>query len=150
MEKLKQVLYQKCIDFVNKREETIQKLIASNKQALLSETKSSVGDKHETGRAMLQLELENISQQLEGITTMRNTLARVNIYKKPEIGCLGSIIITNKGNYFLSVSAGQIRFNEELYFAVSISSPIGKLFIGKCLGDVVQFRGDDIVLENIL
>ena len=82
MEKLKQVLYQKCIDFVNEREETVQKLIASNKQALLSETKSSVGDKHETGRAMLQLELENISQQLEGITTMRNTLARVNIYKK--------------------------------------------------------------------
>ncbi len=42
-----------------------------NKKALFSETKSSAGDKHETGRAMLQLEMEKTSQQLAVINQMK-------------------------------------------------------------------------------
>ena len=55
--------------FVNNRLQTVQDtLFHSNQKALQSETKSSAGDKHETGRAMLQLEMEKAGQQLSGIT----------------------------------------------------------------------------------
>ena len=51
---IKQQLYKKCQDFLNQRLETIQNTILDIQNALQSETKSSAGDKHETGRAMLQ------------------------------------------------------------------------------------------------
>ncbi|MBL4643926.1 MAG: 3-oxoacyl-ACP synthase, partial [Flavobacteriaceae bacterium] len=78
---LKQELYNQCEDFVHKRLQTIQDIITSNQKALQSETKSSAGDKHETGRAMLQLEMEKAGQQLSGITLMKETLAKINVSK---------------------------------------------------------------------
>ena len=62
--KIKEVLFKECEDFVNKRLQTVEDIISSNQKALQSETKSSAGDKHETGRAMLQLEMEKAGQQL--------------------------------------------------------------------------------------
>ena len=38
------------------------------KEALFEEIKSSVGDKHETGRAMLQLEREKVGNQFYEVT----------------------------------------------------------------------------------
>ena len=104
--KTKELLFNLCKDFVNKRLKTVQDIISSNQKALQSETKSSAGDKHETGRAMLQLEMEKASQQLEGISIMNQILSKVDISKSSKIAHLGSVIITNKANYFLSISAG--------------------------------------------
>jgi len=69
----KEILFNTCVEFVNKRAKTVASIIRSNQKALTSETKSSAGDKHETGRAMLQLEMEKASLQLEGIYTMELT-----------------------------------------------------------------------------
>ena len=60
--------------------DTVEQIISSNQKALQSETKSSAGDKHETGRAMLQLEIEKASQQFKAIRDMRTVLA--NIFNK--------------------------------------------------------------------
>lgn len=59
---LKETLFKQCVLFVNKRLQTIEEVLSSNQKALQAETKSSAGDKHETGRAMLQLEMEKASQ----------------------------------------------------------------------------------------
>ena len=56
--KIKEALHASCVGFVEDRLETIQKTIQDIQMSLTSETKSSAGDKHETGRAMLQLERE--------------------------------------------------------------------------------------------
>ena len=50
---IKKELLQACFQFVEEKHNTISKSIASNKKDLFSETKSSAGDKHETGRAMI-------------------------------------------------------------------------------------------------
>ena len=63
---------------MNKRAQTVEEIISSNQKALHSETKSSAGDKHETGRAMLQLEMEKASQQLEGISQMNEILSKID------------------------------------------------------------------------
>ena len=95
--KLKVELYNKCEAFVNKRLQNVEEVISSNQKALQTETKSSAGDKHETGRAMLQLEMEKAGQQLAGITQIKEILAKINVSKTSEIGHLGSIILTEKG-----------------------------------------------------
>ncbi len=138
----KETLVDRCFQFVEKRFQTISTTISSNSAALQSETKSSAGDKHETGRAMLQLEMEKAGQQLKNITAMRSTLARIDAAKETQQVCLGSIVTTNKGSYFISISAGKLMVENQTYFAVSSVSPIGKLLLGASAGTSFNFKED--------
>jgi hypothetical protein len=138
---IKEALFRQCEAYANKRLQTVEAVISSNQLALQSETKSSAGDKHETGRAMLQLEMEKAGQQLSGIMQMKEILVKVDILKTSKNVCLGSVIFTEKVNYFLSISAGQLEVANKMYFAVSVSSPIGKLLLGKQENDVISFNG---------
>jgi len=138
---IKTALYKQCETYVDKRLQTVQEIITSNQKALQSETKSSAGDKHETGRAMLQLEMEKAGQQLQSITQMKETLAKVDVSKTSKTAHLGSVIITNAMNYFLSISAGKLTACGENYYAISASSPIGKMLLGKQENEGFSFNG---------
>jgi transcription elongation GreA/GreB family factor len=146
---LKENLYQQCVLYVEKRFETIQKTISSNQKDLTSETKSSAGDKHETGRAMLQLEMEKAGQQLASIQQMKEALARVDVSKESNTASLGTLIETNQGTYFLSISVGQLIVAGSHFFAISASSPIGKLLLGKKEGETVLWNGKEINIQKV-
>lgn len=146
---IKQELYNACQYFVTNKLQTIEKTIQSNKNALNSETKSSAGDKHETGRAMLQLEMEKAGQQLKTANEMQQQLDRVDMGHSSEIGCLGSIIQTNQLNYYLVISIGKIATKQGDYFAISPQSPIGKLLLGKSKGDQITFNNKQILIEKV-
>ena len=148
--KIKEALFSQCESFVNKRLQTVEAVLSSNQKALQSETKSSAGDKHETGRAMLQLEMEKAGQQLAGITQMQVVLSKIDISKTSKNACLGSVIITAKVSYFLSISAGQLVVADKSYFAISVSSPIGKLLLGKQEKDMISFNGKTIEIIGIV
>lgn len=145
---LKEELHQLCVAHVNERLQTIERTIASNQKALTSETKSSAGDKHETGRAMLQLEMEKAGQQLQSIQQMKETLSRIDPSKNSEIISLGSLVETNLANYFLSVGAGQLTIENKIYFAISTSSPIGKLLLGKRVEEEIRWNGRTIRIQK--
>jgi len=147
---LKEALYQQCEDFVNTRLQTIQTTISSHQKSLRSETKSSAGDKHETGRAMLQLEMEKAGQQLSAVQQMQQTLAKINSSKPSTNIALGSVIKTSSAYYFLSISAGELTIKETVYFAISPSSPIGKLLVGKKAEDIFTWRGQEIKIDRVL
>lgn len=147
---LKKALFTQCETFVDKRLQTVEEIIISNQKALQSETKSSAGDKHETGRAMLQLEMEKASQQLAGINQMKEILNRIDVAKFSKNAHLGSIVLTDKGNYFLAISAGKLTVSGKDFYAISVSSPIGRLLLGKKTGEEVLFNQKKINIKNIL
>jgi len=146
---IKEELYKQCELFVNKRLQTVEETITSHQKALQAETKSSAGDKHETGRAMLQLEMEKASQQLSGIAQMKETLAKINTDTISKVAHLGSVVTTSTINYFISVSVGLLIVKEKKYFAVSPSSPIGKLILGKKEGESFEFNGAKNTIKEI-
>ncbi|CAL2107916.1 3-oxoacyl-ACP synthase [Tenacibaculum sp. 190524A02b] len=146
---LKEELYEACVVFVNKQAETIENIINSHKRSLQSETKSSAGDKHETGRAMLQLEMEKAGKQLASIQTMKEILAKINPKEDNKLACLGSVVVTNKMTYFLSISAGKINIEGENYFAVSVSSPIGRCLLGKSTDTEFVFNNVKYIIKEV-
>ena len=150
MTNLKEALFQQCVAHVNMRLQTIQTIISSHQKALSSETKSSAGDKHETGRAMLQLEMEKAGQQLAAVQQMQQTLAKINSSKPSTKIALGSVIKTSSAYYFLSISAGKLKDKETEYFAISPSSPIGKLLVGKKAEDTFTWNGKEITIDHVL
>ena len=64
MKSIKQELYKLCQTYIQQRILTAKQAIEAAQQAANNETKSSSGDKYETGRAMMQLEIEKDSAQL--------------------------------------------------------------------------------------
>ena len=146
---LKAALFQRCQEEVNNRMNTIQEIILSNQNALQSETKSSAGDKHETGRAMLQLEMEKAGQQLAGVIQMQELLSKIDVSKRSNIAHLGSVVFTSKANYFLAISSGKLTVLDNEFFAISVASPIGKLLLGKKENDTISFNGESIKIQEI-
>ena len=147
---IKKELYTICQEFVQNKLQIIEQTIASNKNALHSETKSSAGDKHETGRAMLQLEMEKAGQQLKEVQQMQMQIERINLESNTSIVHLGSIVKTNGATYFIAISKGQIKIGNQVFFAISSQSPIGQLLLGKKINEVVEFRNQQIKIVEIL
>lgn len=146
---LKEALYGFCQVFINDRIVRIHSQIKEIQQALGSETKSSAGDKHETGRAMLQLEREKVGRQLAEAEKIKQVLAQVHIGSNSDTIGLGSLTRTTKGNYFLAISAGEYKDKDQSVYCISINTPIGRLLLGKSARDSFVFNGEEIVVLEI-
>jgi len=148
--KLKQNLYNQCKAQLNTRLEVIQNKISDIQNSLQSETKSTAGDKHETGRAMLQLEREKTGQQLAQLQKQQKILQKLNLEQKHIKAALGSVVKTSEANYFICVSVGELNYNQELFYAISAATPIGQLLLSKQVGDNIRFRTQEFIITEIL
>jgi len=146
---VKKELYKACEAFISEKRSNIHDIMVANQRALENESKSSAGDKHETGRAMLHLEMEKASQQIAVVSAMQEVLERIDFSKTTDQVRLGSLIISNRGNYYLSISAGLIKIGMVEYFAVSTSSPIGNLLLGKKKGSVINLAEKQITILDV-
>jgi transcription elongation GreA/GreB family factor len=146
---VKQQLYNKCEGFLNNRLEVIQNTISDIQNSLQSETKSSAGDKHETGRAMLQLEREKAGHQLAEIQKLNEALHKINPESEHYSVALGSVVYSTQSNYFIAISAGEIEIEGDKFYAISPSTPMAKLLFSKEVGDQIQFRSSTFVISKI-
>lgn len=115
-----------------------------------SDTKSSAGDKFETGRQMMQKEMDKCSMMIDLYQNQWNTLDQIKLQNTPKFIDQGSLILTDKGNYLLSIGLGKIELERESYFIISVDSPIGSLLKGKSIGDKIVFRENSIKITNIV
>ncbi len=146
---LKQQLYNFCQAYADGRITRIKENIKDIRAALDTETKSSTGDKYETGRAMLQLELEKLGNQLVEAEAMKQLLGKVGINHLSDQVTAGSLVSTSQRNFFLSISSGEYRTDEAKVFCISPNTPIGQLLLGKSVGDTIEFNGQRIVILAI-
>jgi len=137
----KEAAYDFCKKYIDNKIAAVQTEIKKIEVALGSETKSTAGDKHETGRAMIQLEREKLGRQLLEAEKTKIAFKRVSrISNTTKIG-LGSLVITDKALYFISISAGKFSNQGNEIFCISAVTPIGKLLLGKSPGDLINFNG---------
>ena len=146
---IKEKLYHACALFIENRQQTIQNTINEIQEALTTETKSTAGDKHETGRAMLQLEREKAGKQLAEIQKTKAALAKISLVKTGSIISLGSIVYTSKLNYFIAISAGELKIDNVIFYAISSSTPMAQLLLGKTVGNTIHFRNQAFVIQNV-
>lgn len=142
-------LYELCVAFVEQRIASSQKAIEHAQLAANEETKSSAGDKYETGRAMMQLEIEKQSVQLGEAMKLKQVLSHINPEKITDTIQSGSLVFTDQGNFYISISAGKLDLEGTTYFAVSPVAPIGALLIGKKSGETIQLNGKTFTIRKI-
>ncbi|WP_397364070.1 3-oxoacyl-ACP synthase [Olleya sp. R77988] len=119
-------------------------------ESLLSETKSSAGDKHETGRAMLQLEREKAGNQLVEIIKIKENLSKINTENTSKTIRLGSVVFTTNANYYIAISAGVLKIKDDMFYGISSHTPIGQLLFSKTIGDRVTFRDLSFEILEVL
>lgn len=107
---------------------------------LASDHKSSVGDKHETSRAMTQLEQEKLSTQLSQFSIQKEIISKLTRSTSDKVQ-LGSVVKTTQGIFFISIGLGKITINKEDIFCISTSSPIGQLLFNLEPGQTYTFNG---------
>ena len=146
---LKQKLKRAAANYVEERIQRIHTAIADLEDALKLETKCSMGDKYETGRAMLHLEFEKLSGQLEQYNRLKKTLTLIKEKKVSEKVDFGSIVKTSKVNYFISIPAGEIEAEGEKFYAIGAASPIAQVLLRKKEGDDFQFNGTTNTIQKV-
>lgn len=145
----KEVIKYICEELL-KRNLEFKRQLEATLESLNNETKSSAGDKYETSREMTSREFQNIQETLLLNAAMLEDLQKVDAertYNKVE---LGSFVITNEGNYFISVAFGKIKIEGKECYAISKSAPLAKAMLGLMVGDEIQFQQRRITVINIM
>lgn len=149
MIQVKKGLWQLCSDKVNDQISSIEQAMQNAQAAANDETKSSAGDKYETGRAMMHLEKEKLATQLAEALKMRRALDQIEADKPESEVKLGTVVKTPMAQYFLSVSVGQVKYEGATYFAISPAAPIGRQMLGKKAGDRFSFGGKQVEILEV-
>ena len=138
-QKLSLLISQKLSEKIQNFEKLIAETRASN-----NDTKSSMGDKYETGREMLQQEINNLQVQLNEVLKQQDFLKtsfdKLRMTKKFDKAEKGAIVKTEKGLFFISVSLGEVTFENQKIICISPESPLAKAMNGKQKGDVFSLN----------
>ncbi len=138
------------MEFILQRINTAETALKQSQEASNDDTKSSAGDKFETTREMVSQDIARTKnllfdgqQNLQLLTSLESLPATGDTVRN------GSVVYTNKGIFYISISAGQIKVDDQLVFAVSFASPIGKLMIGKQIGESFSFNQNEYTIQKI-
>lgn len=148
-EPVKPHLHALCLAYVQERIDACQAAIRAAQESANSETKSSAGDKYETGRAMAQNERDRNAIQLQQAQQLQGELQRIN----PALPCdtvrPGALVRTSMGTFYLGISAGKLTVEGQDYFAVSAAAPVAAALAGKRAGEAAVFNGKPVRIEAI-
>lgn len=149
MKDLKEKLFRLCVAYAQKRASEAKQAINDSQEAAIEETKSSAGDKYETGREMMQQETDMNMQQLNAANKLLVTLNQIDYKNVSDIANSGSVVLTNNGKFYIAISAGALQVDSETFFAVSPASPIGQKLMGKKTGDEFSLNGKNYLVESV-
>jgi len=147
---IKAELFAKCEEYVNNKINSAQEAIDNAQKSANTETKSSAGDKYETGRSMMQLEILKYSAQLNEGFNLKKVLNKIDYSKPYEKIQTGSLVRTNNGNFFIAISAGKFIVDKEEFMTISFSSPLAQVLHNKQVNDKVYFRKKEYFIKSII
>lgn len=141
LEEVEELIYQKIAVF--------EKMMNDAQDSANNETKSSAGDKFETGRAMMHIERDKNAQQLSEARKLELFLSQIKADKVFDRVAFGSVVQTDFGNYFISIAAGRIIVDKKKYFAISPQAPLAKEMMQKEKGDTITFNDKPIKILDV-
>ncbi len=146
---LKSQVHQELKKIVQTKKRLIDERFAETRKSLGSEAKSTAGDKHETGRAMIQLEQEKMGKQLREVQKLEQTLVRVPHHRACTRVESGALVETNVGFFFISVGLGKIELENKEIIAIAPRAPLAQKMLGLEAKSSFDFNGRRVVIRSI-
>ena len=149
MSNLKQRVHDACSESIRKKVRLLQTAIHEAQESANEETKSSAGDKYETGRAMAQLEIEKFASQLAELQKQEQELGRISSgLKDTRIG-VGSLVRTSQGVFYIAVNVGEITVDGIKIFSVSPQAPVAAKMMGMAAAETFQLNGRSFAISGV-
>ncbi len=145
----KEKVFATCLQLLDTKIQALQNTLQELAEGAISDGKSSAGDKHETARAMMQLEQEKISKQLTEVLAQKTILEKIDYTVKSTQIIKGSLIKTNKGYLFLSVALGKINIEGMDVIILSPQSPLGLKLMGLTAKSTVEINTTTYRVEEL-
>jgi hypothetical protein len=146
---LKPALHAACVAFIEQRIAAARAAMEAAQESSKSETKSSAGDKYETGREMANAERDRNAAHMQQAQQLQAELARIS----PDAPCdtvrPGALLRTSLGRFYVAISAGKLTVEGQEVFAVSAAAPLALALKGKRAGDEALFNGKTLRIEAI-
>lgn len=139
---MKEFVVAECRRVIHERISNLKSQMAELVNDAANDSKSTAGDKHETSRAMMQLEQEKLGAQLKILEEQQRQLDQIPLQNNSGKVNNGSLVETNRGWIFIGAALGKINVNNKEVICISQQSPLGKLLF-------VQDRGSIVSLNNI-
>ena len=149
MKSIKKSIYDRLLNLTETKIKNLKTDIDSTITSRNTDTKSSAGDKHETSRAKVQTEIDQLSKQLSILNQQHQILLSINIKKENKKIGVGSLVYTNAGAYFVGIGLGKIQLGEKEYYGISLASPIGRILKDKIVGDEFIFNSNNYKILDI-
>ncbi|EJL73553.1 hypothetical protein [Chryseobacterium populi] len=132
---------------ITEKIENFENLIAETR-ASNNDTKSSMGDKYETGREMLQQEINNLQRQLNEVVNQQVIVQKMTSESSVKIQN-GALVKTDKGLFYISVSLGMIIVDHQKIMAISEEAPLSKIMAGMKEGETFSLNNNHQIIEKI-
>jgi CII-binding regulator of phage lambda lysogenization HflD len=149
LQSIKQKVYDQCVALVAEKLNSLDMSMKELQASANNETKSSAGDKYETGRAMVMLEKEKLASQWEEANKINQFLSQIHPEELFETVESGTLVRCGAVIYFVAVSLGKLHVDGKDVFVISPISPIGQAMLGKRQGDQISFNGRKLVLDEL-
>ena len=145
----KVALHQHCIKIAEQRLAELEDIANELKAGLSTETKSTAGDKHEVGRAMVQTQQEQNGRQIAEAQKVLQSLTAINPHKKHSTVETGSLVTTSMGLLYIAVGLGKLTFEGEQVFVIAPTAPLTQALLGNKAGSAVEFNGKAVSIDGI-
>lgn len=145
----KKELLNSCHQLVDEKIALASHTMELAEESAFQESKSSVGDKYETGRAMAQQEKDKASIQLAELRKLKRILTTINPEDARDAVEPGALVQTNMGVFFVATSVGEINVSGEKVFVISPISPLIQAMLGKQKGQKVDLNGRQFEILDI-
>ncbi len=139
-----------CFSLIEEKRNAIEKELCDIRESTESETKRSVGDKHETARARMQAEIERLGQQLFEINIQKAELERLSAAPQRSGVAPGSIVFTNAGVFFIAIALGKIHLAHDTVQVISVKSPLALQMMGLQMGNTLVVNGHHYSIQQIV
>jgi len=147
---LKKQLIAHCIQYIEQKHTVLSQSINDANSSLHSASNSTAGDKHDTSRAMMHLEIEKKSKQLNEIEQLKKIIPILNNQINGNTFGIGTIVSTNQGVFFISFNAGKKIIDNIEYTFISLASPLAKTFQQQKEKDSFTFMHKNYTVLSVL
>lgn len=138
------------LDHVDKDLAEAKARMASLKESLGAESKSSAGDKHETGRAMIHLEQERVQDTVGRLEHMRGILIQRAFQDKAIQRVSPGALVETTGPWVLvGVPLGKVQLPDTLVLCVGAEAPLAQQWRGAQPGDQVALGPQKLTIQAI-
>lgn len=145
----KQNLKSACIEILAQRIDTASQAMQQAQESANSDEKSSAGDKHETGRAMGQIDRDMNARQLEEAKRELEIIHSISTEVLHQKAGMGSVVECADFTFFISLGLGTTTKEGKKIVFLSPSAPIAKLISGKGAGEKFSMNGKMMEIKDV-